>query len=88
MCPAASEGYVIQWGEWNAAGDAPLPPRLVCSNAISVSAGAFHALALRSDGKVYGWGGDMTGAILGKPSPEPIVRSGIVRLTDQKGVSQ
>ena len=78
LCPAAPEGYVIQWGDWNATADVPMPPRLVCSNAINVSAGAFHGLALRSDGKVYGWGGDMTGAVSGRVSPEPIMRSGIV----------
>ncbi len=60
-----------------------MPGRLVTSNAIAISAGAFHSLALRSDGTVYGWGGDLTGMVLGTPLPEPAMTNGTVRINGQ-----
>jgi alpha-tubulin suppressor-like RCC1 family protein len=78
----AAEGYVIQWG-WNSGTATPTPARLVASNAVAVSAGAFHSLALRADGTVYGWGFDLNGMVLGTPLPQPGMTSGIVRINGQ-----
>lgn len=75
---ASASGYVIEWG-WNTAQGKPLAPKLVCSNAVAVSAGAFHRLALRSDGTVYGWGSEFSGAVLGNALTEPVVTNGLVR---------
>src|SRR4051812_32485741 len=46
-------GRVVAWGE---DGDGQTAPPPALSSAIAVAAGAYHSLALRSDGTVMGWG--------------------------------
>lgn len=48
-----SQPNVIAWGS-NTYGQTNVPPDL--TNAIAVAAGAFHSVALRSDGTVVAWG--------------------------------
>jgi trimeric autotransporter adhesin len=76
---ASASGYVIEWG-WNPGLAAPLAPTLVCSNAVAVSPGAFHRLALRSDRTVYGWGSDFSGAVLGNAFTGSLATNGLVRI--------
>jgi alpha-tubulin suppressor-like RCC1 family protein len=56
---------------------------MIVSDATAVSAGAFHSLALRSDGTVYGWGGDFSGAVSGSTPSGPSATNGVVKLNDQ-----
>jgi alpha-tubulin suppressor-like RCC1 family protein len=78
---ASPSGYVIEWG-WDPGRAIPHAPKLVCSNAIAVSAGMSHSLAVISDGTVFGWGGDLCGAASGIARSEPVAANGnwIVRL--------
>jgi alpha-tubulin suppressor-like RCC1 family protein len=50
---------------------------------VAVSAGAFHSLALRSDGTVYGWGDNLHGMVTGTPLLEPRITNGLVKLDGQ-----
>ena len=50
-------GYVIEWG-WNTSAGKAAPTKLVLSNAVAVSAGRFHCLALKNDGTVVRWTGN------------------------------
>lgn len=70
---------MIQWG-WNSAYAKPMSTNLVYSNAVAVSAGDSHGLALRSDGTVYGWGGDYKGKVTGTEPVNTEVTNGIVRI--------
>lgn len=68
-------GYVIEWG-WDTPSGKASPARLVLSNAVAVSAGMFHSLALKTDGRVAGWGWNSSGQARGEPtagrsSPRP-----------------
>ena len=74
---ALPEGYVIQWG-WNGSYSKAMPTNLVCSNAVAISAGDSHSLALLSDGTVYGWGGDYKGMVTGTESVPPDMTKGLV----------
>jgi alpha-tubulin suppressor-like RCC1 family protein len=51
---AAPAGYVIEWG-WNTATGIAAPPKQVLSNAVAITAGRYHRLALRADGTVVQW---------------------------------
>ncbi|MGD0743784.1 MAG: hypothetical protein ABSA45_01380 [Verrucomicrobiota bacterium] len=53
------------------------------SNAVAVSAGFGHSLALRSDGTVVGWGGNGLGAALGYETPYPGRTNGVVSINGQ-----
>lgn len=66
----ADDGTVYTWGYYNGQGSGRLTyPSLVqdpagggpLSNIVAVSAGANFALALRADGKVFGWGWNAAG---------------------------
>jgi alpha-tubulin suppressor-like RCC1 family protein len=70
---SAPSGQVVTWGENLAY---PGPPNYfstglvaiagqVLTNAIAVSAGSSHGLALRSDGAVVGWGASIAGEAMG-----------------------
>lgn len=49
-------------------------------NAVAVSAGRFHSLALRSDGTVAGFGDNYLGKALGEKEADPLAASGTVRI--------
>jgi trimeric autotransporter adhesin len=53
------------------------------SDATAVAAGQSHALALRSDGTVVGWGGNFVGEALGYKLPSPRRTSGQVSIAGQ-----
>lgn len=55
-----ADGQVIAWGE-NRYGQTTVPKRL--TNAVAISAGSYHCLALRPDGTVATWG-------VGSPIPK------------------
>jgi len=55
---AVSPTQLLAWGD-NAAGQSTPPPTL--TDAVSVSAGAAHTLALRADGTVVAWGANTFG---------------------------
>ena len=61
---APPQGYAIEWG-WNTAADTPAgtvaPAKQVLSNAVAISTGRLHCLALKSDGTVIQWGGNFRG---------------------------
>ena len=52
----------------------------VLSNAVEVSAGFGHSLAVRSDGTVAGWGGNDLGIALGYKTPYPGRTNGVVSI--------
>jgi hypothetical protein len=79
LCAAPPEGYVIQWG-WGGAYTTAMSTNLICSNAVAISAGMFHSLALLSDRTVYGWGGEYDGQVIGTKLANSIVTNGIVRI--------
>jgi alpha-tubulin suppressor-like RCC1 family protein len=80
---APVQGYVIQWG-WNTAAAVAKPARLVFSNAVAVSAGSGHSLALKADGTVVGWGGNYVGNATGVPTTNaPYVSFDQVRIGGQ-----
>lgn len=77
------EGYVIQWG-WNTAAARAEAPRLVASNAVAVAAGSGHSLALKRDGTVFGWGGNLVGNATGEPTTNaPYLSAGVVKIGGQ-----
>lgn len=55
----------------------------VLSNALAISAGVGHSLALKSDGTVVGWGGNGQGIALGYETPYPGRTNGVVRINGQ-----
>jgi hypothetical protein len=67
---ASPEGYVIEWG-WNTLTATAQPPRQILTNAVAISAGFFHRLALVSDGTVVGWGGNLFGCATGSTNEGP-----------------
>jgi len=76
-------GYVIYWGY--VAESAPQPSTgvvtiggQVLSNAVAVSAGYKHGVALRDDGTVVGWGLDSRGQATGVKTVNPDVTNGLV----------
>jgi trimeric autotransporter adhesin len=78
----APAGYVIRWDE-KLAGDARgiavgrystgtvAIAGQVLSNAVAISAGRYHSLALKSDGTVVGWGWNATGRAIGVETATP-----------------
>jgi alpha-tubulin suppressor-like RCC1 family protein len=52
----------------------------VLGNAVAVAAGSSHGLALRADGTVVGWGGNLSGEATGSSTPYPSVTNGVVSL--------
>jgi alpha-tubulin suppressor-like RCC1 family protein len=58
---AAPPGYVIEWGRRDTFTGTPVPAQVVFSNAVSVSAGRLHCLALEDDGTVVRWGWNSRG---------------------------
>ncbi len=74
---ASARGYVIQWG-FNGALDVATPPRQVASDAVAISAGTGHSLALRNDGTVFGWGANFLGMALGYKTSDLDVTNGVV----------
>jgi alpha-tubulin suppressor-like RCC1 family protein len=57
---ASPSGYVIEWG-WDTADGKVAPGKQVLSDAVSISAGRLHCLALKNDGTVIQWGGNFRG---------------------------
>lgn len=55
----------------------------VVTNAISIAAGDYHGLALRSDGTVVGWGGNNIGQAIGSVSTNSDRASGVVTIDGQ-----
>jgi alpha-tubulin suppressor-like RCC1 family protein len=55
----------------------------VVTNAVAVAAGGLHALALRTDSTVLGWGGNLAGETVGSPSRSPQQANGEVRIAGQ-----
>jgi alpha-tubulin suppressor-like RCC1 family protein len=53
---------------------------LPLTNAVAISAGRSHSLALRKDGTVAAWGGNFGGAAVGSETPSPHRANGPVRL--------
>ena len=53
LAHAATPGTVAAWGD-NSNGQSTVPAGL--SDATAIDAGAYHSLALKSDGTVVGWG--------------------------------
>ena len=87
----AASGYVIFWG---LGGDPNKDAGQLSSGVLSyagepvtdveaVSVGFFHALALRSDGTVLGWGGNRQGQATGSVSPQPSRAVNLVRIDGQ-----
>lgn len=52
----------------------------VLTNGVSVSAGSFYSLALRSDGTVFGWGSNHRGQAIGSQSSDSYSTNGLVTL--------
>ncbi len=69
----AASTQVVAWGE-NSDGQAAVPA--VVSDAISVAAGFFHSLALKSDGSVVAWGRNVVGQ-----ANVPVGLSGVVAIS-------
>ncbi len=92
---APPAGYVIEWGWSTVIRKAP-PVQVVLSNAVAVSAGRLHCLALKDDGTVVRWSGnfrahadfaneltttyDASGGKPDRPSPHIIITNGIVKI--------
>lgn len=57
---AQPSGYVIEWG-WNTSTGNAAPAKQVVDNALVVSIGRLHCLALKRDGTVIQWGGNFRG---------------------------
>lgn len=77
-----SEGTTVPPADYYSTG-AVLIAGHVLSNATAVAAGGLHALALRTDGTVLGWGGDVAGETVGSPSLSPQGASGEVKVGGQ-----
>ena len=57
---------------------------MVASNAVAISAGTGHSLALRRDGTVNGWGGNIVGNATGIPTDAaPYLADALVRIDGQ-----
>jgi trimeric autotransporter adhesin len=79
---ASSPGWVIEWGYDTFAG-AAVPATLVSSNAVAVSAGTFHRLALKNDATVAGWGANFAGQASGDMASGPNITNATVRINHQ-----
>jgi alpha-tubulin suppressor-like RCC1 family protein len=55
----------------------------VVSNALAISAGSGHSLAITSDSEVIGWGGNSVGMALGYETPGANSTNGMVRINGQ-----
>ena len=55
----------------------------VVSNALAISAGSGHSLAITSDSEVIGWGGNSLGMALGYETPGANSTNGMVRINGQ-----
>lgn len=89
---AAPSGWVVGWGH-NISGNVTGVPYSgsstgvvvitgqVLSNAVAISAGNHHSLAIKSDGMVVGWGDNAGGQTTGVKSTYPPYRdSGVVTI--------
>jgi len=74
-----SSGEVIQWNVKGVPGQGALPPEL--TNAVAISAGGNHNLALLKGGRVFGWGDNSLGQAIGTATTNaPFYASGPVSL--------
>lgn len=90
-------GYVVTWGRdllqrssgGNYSTGVVVIAGEVLSNAVEVSAGGQHALALRIDGTVVGWGGNLAGEAIGFLAPHQHAAIGVVKIKGEvlSGVS-
>ena len=55
----------------------------VLTNAVTISAGMSHGLALRADGTAVGWGGNFLGEATGSSTPYPGMTNGAVTIAGQ-----
>jgi hypothetical protein len=73
-------GAVIEWN--NRTGSVNVV--LALSNVVAIAAGAGHSLALKSDGTVFGWGGNDKGQATGLSTTKfPASSSGLVTINGQ-----
>jgi len=84
-------GYVIGWG-YNVSGAATgsvggkystgtvTIAGQILTNAVAISAGLSHSLALRADGTVVGWGNNMSGRAIGIETGFPFWTNGLVKV--------
>ena len=84
------QGYVIWWGSGisdqpslSSTGVVAVAGQAL-TNVIAVAAGHFHALAIRSDGTVVGWGFNQSGQATGNASSDPEYASSTVRINGQE----
>lgn len=81
-CASVPEGYVVKWG-CNPNLQIKMAPQLVASNALAISAGTYHGLALESDGTVTGFGNNFLGQVLGDRLKTSSDVNGVVNIDGQ-----
>lgn len=76
---ATIAGYVVEWGYDTASGKL-IEPRVLVTNAVSVSAAEYHNLALLNGGRVVGWGFNESGCVLGEESTNSNLTNAVVKV--------